>query len=232
MRNIAIADRKDWVFDAPKPPQAPRPPDRRSRLRDWLATVPIILLIPVLLLPFAAATAGTPSLDATPSSVTAGARLVVKGSSFERGEQGTLVWGRDGEPVADYRAAGRGQFSVKFVVPAGMAAGEHELSALDDNGDVRAFVTITVEPPAADPAAAPTPDPTPAPTPEPTATPTPTAAPTATPTAVPTPTPTPTPTAVPTPTPSPTPTAVPTVAPLVVPTATPTASPTATPTAS
>jgi hypothetical protein len=47
VRNIAIADRKDWVINQRPEPPAPRP----SKLRDWLATLPIILLVPALILP-------------------------------------------------------------------------------------------------------------------------------------------------------------------------------------
>jgi hypothetical protein len=215
VRNIRIADRKDWVFEAPQPTPPPAPP---SRVRDWLATLPILLLVPVLIFPFLVTSAGGPTLEVSATTVAPGARITVKGSSFPEGDTGLLAWTDAVEPLADYKASNRGRFTIRFRLPRSIDPGEHELAARDAGGAVRATVRIMVSAPAT-PAPEPTKEPTPAPTPEPTRqpTPAPTAAPTATPqpTAAPTAAPTSAPTATPTnrPSPTPAPTAAPTVAP-------------------
>ena len=113
MRNIRIADRKDWVFSHPEPPP---PPSRWSKHRDILATLPIILLIPALILPFVMTAAATPSLEMTPDAPTPGQRIVIVGTGFDSRETGLLVW-PDGTELAAYRTSANGRFSVKVRLP-------------------------------------------------------------------------------------------------------------------
>ena len=86
MRNIAIADRKDWVFSHPAPP----PPPRSTKLRDTLATIPILLLIPALIVPFFMTSAATPTLRIRPEAPTPGTEVTITGSDFERIQAGHL----------------------------------------------------------------------------------------------------------------------------------------------
>jgi outer membrane biosynthesis protein TonB len=243
VRNIAIADRKDWVTSRP-----PAPPPRRSPLRDWLATIPILLLVPALILPSLDTSAAGPTLRARDGAdAVAGQRLVIDGLGFDGTEQGRLVWQADSETVAEYTASAGGRFKAKVQIPADLEPGEYVLEAVTADGIARTSLTLRVAArapkktatqrptpkPTRTPKATATPRPTPAPTPRPT--PEPTAAPTAAPTTAPVPTPEPTATALPTPNPtaSPTPTAMTTPSPAPSPSATPTASstPSATPTA-
>jgi hypothetical protein len=65
MRTIRVADPSDWITR-----QVPRRPERRrSRLASWAATLPVILLVPALLLPYVPAAATSPSLSVSPASI-------------------------------------------------------------------------------------------------------------------------------------------------------------------
>lgn len=148
MRNIAIADREDWVFAQPARPPSSTP---RSKLRDALATLPIVLLIPALIVPVVTAAAGGPRISLTPDEVVAGGRVSVMGSGFEPGETGHLVWASeddddddDREAIAAYRATARGRFALKVDLPAGLDEGEYEWLAIDDDGEERDSAEIEV----------------------------------------------------------------------------------------
>ncbi len=212
MRNIAIADRRDRVSD---PTPSARPP-RHSMLRDRLATLPILLLGPALIVPMLITSAASPTLRVTPEEPAPGQDVTVKGVGFDRRMDGALLTDDDDE-IATFRTDSRGRFTVRFTLPASFDVGDHDITAVDDDGDERAELEIEVV--AAPAAPDPTPEPTAAPNAEPTAKPTPTTPPAADPTAA--PTPTATATAAPTAAATPTPTA--TLAPK--PTSTPPATP-------
>jgi len=190
-----------WVDERPTAPTVSKQP-RRGKIREWLLTLPIVLLIPVLLLPTLSAGAASATLEFT-GLPTPGATLSITGSAFPEREWVQLSW--DGVAVGTtIRSSSRGDFSATFVVPSDAVAGDHQLSASPSGkrgaryasdaeaASALASVTISVVP-----VATPPPDPTPAPT----ATATPTPTPTPTPVIV-SPTPTPTPVASPTPTPT------------------------------
>ncbi len=211
---------------APEPAAPPPPP---HRMRDLLATLPILLLVVVLVVPFVPAAASTPSLSA-PTTADGGDTIRVTGSGFPKGQRIEFAFDDVVLEVSRNQVRKDGSFTVRLRVPADASDGRHVLSARttarstaavsnDPVDAVVAQVTIEIGDPA--PTPTPTPEPTPVATPRPTPTPTPapTPAPTATPAA------TPRPTATPAVTPAPTPVA--TVAP--VPTATATATPVATP---
>jgi hypothetical protein len=218
VRNIAIADPKDWVFSHPTPPPAP---PRFSKLRDALATIPILLLGPALLAPLLITSAATPSMRMKPEAPKAGDPVTITGTGFDGRAEGTLVWSEDASELAPYATTPRGKFIVKVNLPESIDVGVHELLALDAGGTERASLDIEVVSAAPDPTPQPTPDPTPKPTPEPTPRPTPEPTPqqTATPTPAATATPAPTvaPTATTSPSPSPSPSASATPAPTTVP---------------
>ena len=212
MRNIAIADRKDRVSD---PTPSARPP-RHSMLRDRLATLPILLLAPALIVPMLITSAASPTLRVTPEEPAPGQVVTVKGVGFDRRMDGALLTDDDDE-IATFRTDSRGRFTVRFTLPASFDVGDHDITAVDDDGDERAELEIEVV--AAPAAPDPTPEPTAAPNAEPTAKPTPTTPPAADPTAA--PTPTATATAAPTAAATPTPTATPAPKPTSTPPATP-----------
>jgi hypothetical protein len=238
---------------APTPPEPTpaAPPPSPHRMRDVLATLPILLLVVVLIVPFVPASASSPAL-AAPSTADIGSTIKVSGTGFPSGQRIEFAFDSEILPKARAKARGDGTFSTQVTLPKDAAEGRHQLSAVgslrsaqgasaDAESNVLAEVTIEVlddEPtPTPAPTATPTPKPTPTPAPTPTPTPKPTASPTAAPTASPTPSPTPVPSATaaptaaasatPTSTPAPTATAAPTAAPTATPV--PTAAPTATP---
>jgi Alginate lyase len=233
LRNIAIADRSEWTINAAPPP---KPPDRPRRVRDWLATLPIVLLIPALIVPFMVTFASGPRLQVSGRDVHPGDRVRVTASGLVARSVGVLVWDDTEPALLEVTADRRGRVRERLTIPETAEVGRHTLALVDPDGVEIAATVVRVTGPTT--AAEATPEPTPDPTPDPTPAPTPTAAPAATSTPSPTPRPTTAPTATPRPsaaaTSSPTaaPTAVPTKAPVTLPTAapTPTPQPTAAPT--
>jgi len=218
-----------WVDQRP----APRPRPRPRRAVDALATIPVLLLIPLLLTPYLAARAGDPYIQTTGVAVAGGA-LSVSGAGWSARTTLQLAWDGSAASMPSVRTSGSGTFDTTVTIPANSQPSEHVLAVISKgNGGGRpvriagtktvaqsrvlASVMVTVladpsappDPPAATaaPTAAPTDQPTQVPAPPPTPTnepPAPTPDPTAPPTPDPTPDPTPKPTPVPTPDPGPT----------------------------
>jgi hypothetical protein len=172
----------------------------RRRLRDILATVPIILLVPLLLLPLLSVGAGSlkPTMNAS-GKIVPGGSPTVTGYGFTARDWVELRW--DGVPTGTtVRVDSLNGFTTPITVPANSASGTHQISAYRTkgakgngssssvDGAVEMLAAVTVE--VADATVAPSPTPTPAPSP--TATPTPAPSSTATPTPAPSPTATPT----------------------------------------
>jgi pectate lyase len=166
------------------------PPTRSPRPHpwwvDWLLTLPILLLIPVILVPYLVHGAG-PSLSLGSSAV-AGQELVISGSGFPSGRKLWLAW--DAAEVSWLpvpKVQGDGTFVVRATLPAATPLGGHQLAAelargngKNGNGKNDTLASLTVNVGAAQES----------PPPTPTQRPTPTSQPTATGTSTPTPTPT------------------------------------------
>jgi len=191
LRNIAIADRRDWVFEAPTP-QPARDPAPRRRTRNLLATLPIVLLIPALLLPFMSTFAAGPTLSVSPKNPVAGKILKVKGVGFEPGVTMVVRW--DSRPMVRVTTNANGKFLARFRVRPDQKKGIHflKVTMVGETRDAVARLRVRIG------------KPKPAPKPKP-----PVVAPTDDPGAKATPKPTPKPTAKPTPKPTPKPTAAP-----------------------
>jgi hypothetical protein len=196
-------------------------------MRDWLLTLPIVLLLPALALPVVGAGAAAPplTLEGQPAP---GARLKLVGQGLPAEARLLLFW--DGKRVGwlePVRVSKRGTFSERFRLPAKVKPGAHRIESVAKGADgargsvlASLDVAVTAVAPAADPTLQPTPtaaptqsaNPTSAPTPQPTAAPTvqPTPVPTSQPAPITTPAPTVAPTPQPTPTPAPTPSNQPT----------------------
>ena len=221
-------DGSRWVDDRPSRHASP---PAKHRTRDWLATIPILLLIPMLIVPYLPTLAGSPTLTVDGATVPTG-RVDVVGERFASRTWIQLLW--DGSPsgMPSVRTNGDARFAAKVTIPANSKLGNHVLSAVPGKPDgsrkgpstsvdplAELTVVVTDEPPPSDP----TPEPTPEPTPK--ATPAATSAATSPPTARPTPTADPTSTPAPTATPGPTATPTATPTPTAVPTSTPTEPP-------
>jgi hypothetical protein len=227
-------------------PRPRRPAQSRSRLRDWLATIPMVLLAPALVLVSSQAGATTPTLSG-PAVASSGTEIVIRGSGFPRRITVQLLWNGDAGGMAQATSDQGGQFSVALLVPADAAPGIHTVSSAylkpgaagnpAPAGNARSpgetlanmVIEVVISQPAVASSAPPSTVQQPAPeqavnTPAPTQTPSasPSAAPTAAPTTAvisspsPVPTPTATPSPVPTATATPAPTATATPVPVAV----------------
>jgi hypothetical protein len=216
----------EWVDGRPAA-HIPTTAPRRRRVRDWLATLPIILLVPALIIPMLSAQAGavSPTLFVSGAAV-AGGQITVYGDGMPKREWVQLRL--DSAQLVTVRTTVGSTFTTNVTLPESTTPGVHVLSASAETGrsgrkadssltgsETLAIVTVSVGSGTVSPTPTPTPVPTPAATPVPTATPLPTPVATPSPTPRPTPSPTPAPTPTPTPaaTPAPTPAPTPTPAP-------------------
>lgn len=110
--------------ETPIRPERPRP----SRLKNWLATLPLLLLPVVLVVPMLTVTAQTPTLT-TASPAIAGRPLTVNGAGFQPRDVVQLAWdgSTDGMPTV-HLGAGHA-FTVVLSVPNDAAGSGHVLSA-------------------------------------------------------------------------------------------------------
>ena len=109
----------------------PRPPERRQKLPDWIATAAMFVILSLLVVPLASGVAASPRLASSPAEGPAGATITVTGTDFVERTWYQLTWdGSDaGMPVA--RADRTGTFEVDLVVPTDVA-GAHTLAVVVD----------------------------------------------------------------------------------------------------
>ena len=114
--------------------RSPRPSGDRGgrRRRDWIATIPIILLIPALLLVDGQAGAGTTVLRA-PSQAVAGERIVVTGRNLPRNARVQIIWDGWVRGMPSARTNSRGDLRVQLTVPRQSSAGQHTLAVVRSN---------------------------------------------------------------------------------------------------
>ena len=250
-----------WSDATPVPERVARTASTRSSVgliaSEWVLNGLLALtLFALVAIPFGASVSAsnqsTPSLGLSPSTAASGTTVAVTGTGFGHTVV-QLAWDLNPNGMPSAQANGTGTFKTTFVVPLGVTAGTHSISATSGPtvgsgnktpvaGPVSAvaiFTALSIVGGAATASPAPTPLSTPARTLAPivSATPAPTASFTASPAPTQTPAPrsttTPAPTAAPTASPAPTRTAAPTLtpAPTAAPTSTPapTAAPTSTP---
>ena len=207
-------------------PRPVRPQNEPRRLRDWVATIPVILLLPALIGVSARAQASTPSLSA-PSTVVAGQTITVQGLAFPKNTHLQITWDGVADAMPAARADVAGLFTMSLVVPPNAGAGQHVIAAIETvRGNSGRAGPAAARAASAPLASVPVEVVVAAPTPVPTAVPIPTL------TATPAPTPTPATTRAPTPTPALTPKATDTATPAPSAPAAATPSPTPTPLAS
>jgi len=105
-------DGERWVPEK-GPHSRSKRPSSRNWLRRWLATLPILLLVPALLVPFFATQAAGPVLTLSPKAAPAGTSIKVAGSDFPRGASGSLTWD-DGTNLGTFKVRGNGQIQVTY----------------------------------------------------------------------------------------------------------------------
>jgi pectate lyase len=183
-KSMPLATRNSTPTPSAAPPSGSRIPQRWWV--DWLLTLPVLLLIPVILVPILVRGAG-PSLSVQGQAI-AGQEIVVDGSGFPSGNKLRLAWdATDVEWLPTPKVKGDGSFVVTAVLPADTATGPHLLAAelvrgkgQGSNARVNVLASLTVQvSTAASQEATPTPRATPTPTPTPSQTSKPTPTPTA-----------------------------------------------------
>ena len=104
------------------------PTPTRSRLRDVLATIPIVLLVPAVIWPLLTAQARSPSLEIQGQAV-AEEEIVILGRGFRSSDRVQLLWNQPEETVALVTASKAGRFSATIQVPE-VLPGTYTVSAL------------------------------------------------------------------------------------------------------
>jgi hypothetical protein len=212
---MSFWDGTRWILD--RQPSLPGVP--RRRIRDWIATVIMVLSVFVLVYPGLPSEASGPSLSASPASARPGQFVRINGRGFVADATLQLTWDGAVNGMPALRATTKGTFSVRFMVgnttpgthvvaatQAASATAQAKGSVVVASVDVSVYgVALASGSPSASPTAisTATPDPTVKPTVQPTA------VPTAPPTPPPTPRPTPIPTQAPAPPPPPPPSGLP-----------------------
>ena len=99
------------------------------RLRDWIATIPILLLVPALLFPFLATLAGGPALSVS-GTPTPGQYVTVSGSGFTAGMRVQLQWDGSTKRMPLVTVSSSTKFTTRFRIPSSASLGDHTLTAM------------------------------------------------------------------------------------------------------
>ncbi len=113
-------------------------------MRDVLATIPIVLLVPLIILPLVAVQARSPQLDVVGQAV-AGREISVIGAGFRPADQLVLSWDAAPGTRQPITTDSKGRFEIKASVPA-IEPGVHVLTAASAdearNPNARGLTTI------------------------------------------------------------------------------------------
>jgi hypothetical protein len=120
-----------WVHD-----RAGRPAPSRHRLRDWAATLAIVVVALGSTIPLAAGSAAGPAITLSPTSAPAGAKVTAVGVDFGPRTKVQLAFDgvTAGMPLVNIGRSG--SFRTSFTVPR-VAAGAHTIAAMQVDGKVR-----------------------------------------------------------------------------------------------
>ena len=138
-----------WVDDRSAAHASPAR-QRRGRIRDLLATLPIVLLVPVFMIPILAVQASSAELTVAGATVPGG-RIAVSGEGMPQREWIQIQWDGSSDGMATVRTTSDSRFSTSVTIPSAARADT---------------TTVTTTP-----TSTPTPIPIPTPTPTPSATP-------------------------------------------------------------
>jgi hypothetical protein len=127
MPRIRVAERSQWVTSRER--EEVLRLLRRQAMVDRLATIPILLLIPALLLILQPAAAAGSVVTVSPDHSLAGQKVRVVGVDFASGEEGMLAFDAQVASMPGFRASAKGEFRVWLTVPPNAAPGSHEITA-------------------------------------------------------------------------------------------------------
>jgi hypothetical protein len=124
-------------------------------MRNWIATLVMVLAVPALVVPTLIGIGSSAVLTATPSTVPAGSAAQLGGDRFSPGDQVTVVIEDDVVPPRDVRADADGSFSTAIFIPSTTEPGEYRVEvrrsgSLPLGRIVIAALTLTVTTPSAD----------------------------------------------------------------------------------
>lgn len=114
------------------PPPAPAPRARR-RIIDWLATLPILLLLPAVVAVSEVVEAATPTLEVK-ATVTVGEQVTVHGRGYRPDAKVDLVWTGSRASMPSVTTDASGAFSIEWIVPKNSQVGEHEMRSVYRSG--------------------------------------------------------------------------------------------------
>src|SRR5207247_2245069 len=115
----------------------------RQKMPWCLAAVTAAVFSSLFLIGGIAHAQTTPTLTASPSTVTAGNVVTFTGTGFNPSQTITLSSSGTGTSIASTTSDAAGAFSVLWTVPAGTAAGTDTITAADQGG-LTASTTLTV----------------------------------------------------------------------------------------
>ena len=110
-------------------PLAKTPQPSRHRIRDLVATIPILLLVPILVIPFVSVQGATPQLNVTGRAMP-GARLLVSGTGLPSRTQLRLTWDGETAGMPSTRSWSSGSFVRSITVPSSAKPGAHVLGVV------------------------------------------------------------------------------------------------------
>src|SRR5919197_1120365 len=105
-----------------------RASDSKRRPRDWIATLPILLLVPAIVIPLLVIQAATPTLTVA-GTATPGHDVTVSGSNFDPGTKVRISWDGSIKRMPSGTASDTGTFDVVVSIPQSAKAGDHEIAA-------------------------------------------------------------------------------------------------------
>jgi hypothetical protein len=156
-----------WIDERPAVP-AGSTGGRHERVKRWLATVPILLLVPALAIPFVITTATSTDAQLTlQGKAYAGATVKLVGTRFPASTSMSVMWD-DTKSLKTFTSGGDGAFTVSVQIPRRTTVGSHELAVYTAATKARttsltSTTTKSRGKQAPPPTAAPTPAPTAAP---------------------------------------------------------------------
>ena len=121
-------DGSRWLDQRPRNLPPSPGPRRPRRWADWIATIPIVVLVPLLFSPFTSVTAAEARLTVT-GVAKPGAVIKVSGTGWPSRGTAQLMWdgATSGMPVATITP--RGSFSVGITVPVSASPSMHIIAA-------------------------------------------------------------------------------------------------------
>lgn len=127
-KSLPASIRHSPIADEPVAASADRSASvRSSRIRNAIATIPMLVLVPALLIPLLASASG-PKLSTT-GITTPDSTIVVRGSGFRPDDRLQLTWDGTADTMPAATANRNGKFTIKVAISGSTSLGTHRLEA-------------------------------------------------------------------------------------------------------